>query len=308
MQNIKYSAVVSTCLARDESLILRSLNSIVFQKHPPSEIIVVVNGCSFPSYVDFQASCSNFFSHSVLTILRFVFNDLGNISVARNIGVKTATTNLIFFADDDDIWHPLKASLTIKRYQVTCDKHNFCLVHGYNILDCKNYLKGILKPVPPSRTSLIFLVSKIFLRSAVVNPYRRYPVSSSFFLLMLGNSLGGGSSIVASKSLCMTFPFHESLSFDEDRQFFLNLCVSGIPVQLLNYPLVTYMRHDSNATSQVIRIAFNHLQANIRIVFVLFKFLALGLVSTIFVFSVFFFKLIQQLPLKYILSRSSRIR
>ena len=297
-----YSVVFSTCLSRDTKIILLSLKSLFKQRIRPGEIIVVVNGCNLILFDKFKLSVLKYFDSCDSNLISFLFVERGNLSAARNCGVQASLHELIFFSDDDDLWHPLKSSCVLRRFVNTTQQNYFCLIHGYNfypyhLLDDSSY-----KPFPPSAYSFLAVFSHLFLFKRSLNPYLRFPISSSFFLLMLGNSLGGGSSIVATRSLCLTFPFNEAVSRDEDRLFFIRLSLAGIHLSCLNYPLVTYLRHNKNMASQLHLQSLAHLKANFNILQSLFRLFVLSLVSTITVLFVSTVKILILFPLKLVRS------
>ena len=298
MSYSSYSVVFSTSLSRDFKIILSSLSSIFSQTIPASQVIVVVNGCSYETFLVFKSVASKYFDIDKFKLLSFLFQSRANLSLARNTGVNASLHDLIFFSDDDDLWHPFKVSFVLRRYINANRPLNFCLVHGFNFLPYRALAAHAQRVHPPSPHSFLSLISCLLFKKVINNSYLRYPISASFFMLMLGNSLGGGSSIVATKSLCQSFPFNEEVSRDEDRQFYISLSLATIPIFTLRYPLVTYLRHSSNMASQVRLQSFAQFKANFAVLLQSFKVFLFALTSCTLLFPVLIMKVFLLPPLK----------
>jgi GT2 family glycosyltransferase len=82
-----------------EDLISRALDSILVQTVRPSEIIVVDDGST-----DGTAHQVERYGDKV----RYIHQENSGPSVARNTGIRAATSDWVAFLDADDLWHPDK--------------------------------------------------------------------------------------------------------------------------------------------------------------------------------------------------------
>ncbi len=77
------------------ALVTRAINSVLSQTYPPSEIIVVDDG----STDDTPAVIQRFGER-----VRYLRQERGGASKARNYGVAEAASDWIAFLDSDDVW------------------------------------------------------------------------------------------------------------------------------------------------------------------------------------------------------------
>jgi len=129
MNNINFTVVIP--LFNKAEHILRTLNSVAWQKYPAAEIIIIDDGSTDegPAIVE-QANIKN------VTLVRQANQ---GVSAARNNGVALASHDYIAFLDADDQWLPLfldeVARLITKfpeskffgtRYQIVESENNYC--------------------------------------------------------------------------------------------------------------------------------------------------------------------------------------
>ena len=66
-----------------------------------------------------------------LLCLAFSYSNKNGLANARNTGIDNCNTEVLFFSDDDDIWHPEKIEILIKCIQ----EEGKCLIsHYFNII------------------------------------------------------------------------------------------------------------------------------------------------------------------------------
>lgn len=97
MKNIKFTVVIP--LFNKAEHILRTLESVAWQKYPAAEIIVIDDGST-----DKGASIVN---NANMKNVRLVQQTNQGVSAARNNGVALASHEYIAFLDADDQWLPL---------------------------------------------------------------------------------------------------------------------------------------------------------------------------------------------------------
>ncbi|MFB0980730.1 MAG: glycosyltransferase [Alteromonadaceae bacterium] len=138
MNNIKFTVIIP--LFNKAEHILRTLNSVAWQKYPAAEIIIIDDGSTDDGVLIVKsANMKN---------VRLIHQANQGVSAARNNGVALASHEYIAFLDADDQWLPLfldeVARLIIKfpqakffgtRYQIVESENNY--------LDAKIKLKNI---------------------------------------------------------------------------------------------------------------------------------------------------------------------
>jgi len=80
---------------------LRSIHNQTLEKYS-YEVIVVLNGCKDPYYSDIE----NFFLQNNYSNCCLLYSERRGVSLARNMGLKTAKGENIVFVDDDDLVSP----------------------------------------------------------------------------------------------------------------------------------------------------------------------------------------------------------
>ena len=129
MNNLNFTVIIP--LFNKAEHILRTLQSVEWQKYPAAEIIVIDDGSTDegPALVQ-KANMKN---------VRLVHQENQGVSAARNNGVALASHEYVAFLDADDQWLPLfldeVARLIVKfpqakffatRYQIVEAEDNYC--------------------------------------------------------------------------------------------------------------------------------------------------------------------------------------
>jgi glycosyltransferase involved in cell wall biosynthesis len=121
-----YSVIIP--VYNGEKFIAQTLDAVLAQTAPPTEVIVVNDGST-----DNSASVVEEFGNSV-TLLN-VSN--GGACAARNIGAAKATANWLAFCDGDDLWLPTKIEKQLRLANECPDVH-------YVITDIAELTDGVL--------------------------------------------------------------------------------------------------------------------------------------------------------------------
>src|SRR4051794_7421217 len=96
-----FSVIISTMNRRD--LVLEAIASVLQQRHPAHEIIVVIDGGS-----DDTANVVRRCHPNIIVIEQ----ENRGLPAARNAGIAAATGNWLGFLDDDDLWHRDKLKIS----------------------------------------------------------------------------------------------------------------------------------------------------------------------------------------------------
>lgn len=179
MSNLNFTVVIP--LYNKANHILRTLNSIAWQKYPAMEIIVVDDGSTDegPSLVE-KSGISN---------LRLIRQKNQGVSVARNRGITEARYEYIAFLDADDEWLPLYldeiAGLVHKFPEASFYGTSYQIVEsGDNYVDAKihpltNDPKGVILDDYfdiASRGDLPFTMSSITIKNSLFSVIGGFPV------------------------------------------------------------------------------------------------------------------------------------
>lgn len=197
------------------------LNSIREQSIKSNDIILILD-----------LNCLNDFNHSAL---KKKYSDISiyfknyNLSEKRNFGVIKSKNNIIFFSDDDDIWHPSKSKEILpllKKYEVVT--HNF-----------DKFGKKIEKNC-----------SKLGFHDKQLKEY---------LLIYGGNIFGGGSSICARKNILTSLKFNSNLLFSEDFDWWIRALIFKKKIFYNSKSLVNYRIHSNNMTKNTLKISRNNI-------------------------------------------------
>jgi glycosyltransferase involved in cell wall biosynthesis len=206
------------------------VDSILAQQVAPGEILILL---------DNNLHCKN--GSALLKVdssIHLIFCESLNLAQKRNYGASIAAYDLLLFSDDDDIWHPERASKVIpvlSKYSVCC--------HNYDKFGA--IIGGGL--------------SKLGQHDTEINIRH---------LLRGANIFGGGSSIATHRNLISSFPFDSNFMYCEDFEWWSSIILSRIPVFYIDTPLVSYRTHNSNMTASPLRIY----KFNLKIAYKCFKF------------------------------------
>lgn len=115
---------------KPQSYLWECLQSIVHQTFDKAlyEIIIVLNGCKDPYYLDIQSYIQEHMSQCQVQLFQI---DLGGVSNARNIGLDHAKGKFICFIDDDDYVSP---SYLEDLFQIA-EKNSIALCYPYAFKD-----------------------------------------------------------------------------------------------------------------------------------------------------------------------------
>ena len=216
------------------------LESIYKQSVKPKEILILLDnnilskeGAKFINKKD---------------ICEIIYCDKLNLPQKRNYGALIAESKYLIFSDDDDIWDPQKAELTIqslKNSQVVC--------HEYSKFGALN-----------QKPKFIMGKKKKFIKL--------------IYLLFGSNIFGGGSAIAALKEIVLAIPFNEEYLFCEDYDWWIKILLAEIKIEYLPISLVKYRVHKRNMTSNYLKILDYNSQILNKIIY---KALVLSLTSFI---------------------------
>lgn len=185
-----------------ERFIRKTLDSVLAQTYPVSEIIVVDDGSK-------DSTCALVESYGGR--VRLLRQKNAGPSTARNYGTRTSTGELIAYLDADDAWHPEKTAK-----QVAALQSNPKAVLCYTGLLNFNEEEGVEFPSPP--TPLNRLRSELRIRNPRIVP----------------------SSVLVRRSAFNQFSgFDPALKGSEDWDFAIAMLELG-PFVLLEEPLTLY--------------------------------------------------------------------
>ena len=140
-----------------------------------------------------------------------------NLPAKRNLGARMASSDIIMYSDDDDIWSSEKSVVMLgaikKGWRVAC--HNYGVFGSEAKLSCSRLGE---KTITIGKRSL----------------------------LTGDNVYGGGSSITSIRSLVLAIPFDETLDSCEDLDWWIRVLLSGTDIYYSADSLVNYRRHKTN--------------------------------------------------------------
>ena len=199
------------------SYIAETLDSVLQQTLPPTEVLVIDDGST-----DETANVAERFASPVKVIRR----PNSRAAAARNFGVETATSEWIAFVDADDIWEPSK----LERQMAELEKHpeaDICYT-GRILLMQKNgmwQLGPVAGVAPASNVREALFRGTTFLPSSVV-------IRRSAFL-----AVGG---------------YDTSFKYAEDWELWMRLLHSGMKFTSCPEALVQYRIHAASATHSAV--------------------------------------------------------
>lgn len=199
------------------SFIEETLESVLKQTLPPSEVLVIDDGST-----DETAKVAERFAPAVRVIRR----PNSRAAATRNFGVETATSEWVAFVDADDIWEPNK----LERQMAELREHPEAdICYTGRVLRLQEGEKSRLGPtvqVPPaSNIREALFKGTTFLPSSVV-------IRRSVFL-----AVGG---------------YDTSFKYVEDWDLWMRLLHSGVKFASCPEPLVQYRIHPASTTHSAI--------------------------------------------------------
>jgi glycosyltransferase involved in cell wall biosynthesis len=156
----KISFAVIIPVFNGAAFVAKAIESCLKQTVLPNEIIVVDDGSTDAT----ETVVRSFQSH----LIRFLQNEKNSgPSLARNLGMRSATSSWILFLDADDIFHPRKTELVLQ-----CIQHNKsirAIGHSFNIIkaDGSGIELNLRSGTPVSERLSVF---KTLLRNPMVTP------------------------------------------------------------------------------------------------------------------------------------------
>ena len=180
-----------------------SLKSLLFSIHQDSsladhEILIVVHS----RLIDELSS-----QYKAFQCLKYVAQDIGNISKSRNLGIKSANYELISLIDDDDFW----VDGRVKTFKDLLALNSNSIVFGSAIFI--NTTSGKEKKLGRSQ--------EIKLRD-FLNQFQTFYITREKFFLQVGNCAFLKKSQVPA--------FNEKIAYLEDQIWILELLISGFTV------------------------------------------------------------------------------
>lgn len=218
----KVSAIIPT-VGRIDSL-KKSVESVLNQTYPISEIIIVVDGVSPEVRKEFVSKDT-----STIKVIETGKNFGG--STARNIGINNATGDWIALLDDDDTWLPLKIEKQINE------------ISKYSLEDNVFAFTGVK----------IYKPNGAFIDM----PRRKWNDSRKIWDYLFTPHFGrtGGfiqtSSILASKNFFIKNPFTEGLPKHQDWDWLIKAQIlENLYVIYINDSLVSYQSDTSDSVGK----------------------------------------------------------
>ncbi|CAH6902813.1 putative Uncharacterized glycosyltransferase HI_0868 [Vibrio chagasii] len=203
MNSLKISVVVP-CYNSEET-IERALESIATQSCKVDEVIIVDDASEDQSQYVINNWISNYKGGSVI---KFFINRVNSgVSASRNLGISEASCDLIAFLDSDDAWHSDKVKRQVSLFSADpllylCFHRSENLSGQINVINTINHSQ----------------------KEEVLTKYR----------LLIKN-------VIPTRSVMMRndkfFKFNETMSYSEDYDFWLRVCLSGKKIINMNTTL-----------------------------------------------------------------------
>lgn len=186
----------------------------------PNQILIIVSGRPLNELENSLKFLKTKISDNLN--FEFIVSKKSGLSSARNLGIDNCKTEILIFADDDDLWHEDKVKLIFK----TVQENKPCLVkHFHNSLKDKKLIPVPLKVKPKP------------------NP----------FSVGFSNLIGGGSAISGSLDVFKVIKFSNYKNC-EDWEFWIRSFLAGIKILQINKELVTYRIHENRMTSSFLSV------------------------------------------------------
>jgi glycosyltransferase involved in cell wall biosynthesis len=201
-----------------EKYIRDSIQSVLDQTYSNWELLVVDDGST-----DKTADVVRQFAAQDSRI-KYIFQQNGRQSKARNTGIAQSSGTLLAFLDSDDLWLPQK----LERQLQTLDATNVDVVYSNGVI--------IYEPgATPGSTDFPVV-------GGTIEGHRM------FDLLLLMNFIPTQSVVVRSEIVRNAGPFDESYSVCEDYELWLRLAAHGALFHGMNEKLIKYRRHPMATT------------------------------------------------------------
>lgn len=212
------------------AFIRETLDSVAYQSRLPDEVIIVDDGSSDDTYQVITEWKSN---HKNITVKILQQNNQG-VSAARNLGINTASKDLIAFLDSDDLWLSDHLETLIKSFELVPD----CILA---FADMTNFNRNKV-------VTISFLADKPVIKL----PYKSIDnfnviTDSLWNTLINGSYIPTCASMVKRNAALRIGGFDHTLKTSEDRHFFLKLSRLG-KVGYFNRVIAWRRLHDENLT------------------------------------------------------------
>jgi len=213
--NIIFSVVIPTYNRADR--LRDTLQSVLEQSFGDLEIIVVDDG----STDDTESAC-----HAIDdSRIRYIRQENAGPAAARNTGVSNARGDYIAYLDSDDRWHPDYLA-DVKAKFGTLNEESF--VYGQIVSD-RGANRYWLKPAQAMESD-----------------------ESIFDYLYANGGTMLTSSVSLPRALAAKVQWDESITFGDNDQYVIDLCLAGAQAHMLDRALVWYLDIDSaDALSQL---------------------------------------------------------
>ena len=162
-----------------ERFIKEALDSILEQSYPSLEVIVVDDGST-----DKTRDLVTGYGARVV----YVWQENGGPGAARNRGLDSATGEFVAFLDADDLWHPEKLMIQMRRFEERPELE-LCVAHAQNfwaqeLEEEQEQFEGhrLSKPTPCYLTQAILARKNLFDKLGYFNTRFRHVHDSEWFV------------------------------------------------------------------------------------------------------------------------------
>jgi glycosyltransferase involved in cell wall biosynthesis len=216
-------------------LIPNAIESVLGQTYSNLELIVVDDG-STDNTAEIILNYKNYNNN-----MKYIYQNNGGVSKARNTGIKQSVGEYIAFLDADDIWDKNKLEIQMKVinncknidmiFSSFKNTKNNKIVVNKSYKNTFNFFKEYkydMKKVFDSKSSLKF-----------ENDVIEYYYGNIYKYLFLGNFILPSSVLIRKMSLVEVGILNEEYKVAEETEFFLRYSKSNI-VGFIEYPLLNY--------------------------------------------------------------------
>lgn len=207
-------------LYNKEYSIVNCLRSVFKQTFLPLEVIVINDGSTDSSQMFIEKEFSDQIERG---FLKLVCQSNKGVSVARNLGVRLANSELICFLDADDEWMPDFLSRMIKLIRDFPEANMYSLAHVIN-----KEGKGVYKP-----------------KHGLPNNHRGYV--ENFFVASARGSVVNSSKVCVRRQAFLNIGgFPEGVVAGEDLYLWIRLAMEGAVANEMSYLAIVNQRDDSS--------------------------------------------------------------
>lgn len=210
--------------------IAEAIESVLAQTYPNIEIIVVDNGSPTPIKDVLEPYWPK---------IRYVYKPRGSVGSAANVGVAYATSEVVAFLDDDDLWDPRMIEGAVTR--LSSDDRPDVVWVGWRLFYGRD-LKGRFEPA-----------EEPLLRAIEAG-------GDLFRVLCERNLIPMCSAVTRRETLLHCGGFDESLSYGEDWDLWLRIIQKGARIVHLAVPYYFYRRHGDNVTDRAIPLCWGDIR------------------------------------------------